>query len=81
MPRIFPAVLAAALTLSAAAAPPGRPWNHDVIYFALTDRFLDGENGGKNARHARDETARGAAGQGGLRGQSHQNGAAVARPV
>ena len=43
MPRIFPALLAAALTLGAAAAPPDRPWNQDVIYFALTDRFLDGD--------------------------------------
>lgn len=26
------------------AAPPAtRPWNQDVIYFALTDRFLDGD--------------------------------------
>lgn len=43
MLRFLPALLACALAFSAAAAPPDRPWNHDVIYFALTDRFLDGD--------------------------------------
>jgi alpha-amylase len=26
-----------------AQQPPQRPWNEDIIYFALTDRFLDGD--------------------------------------
>ncbi len=43
MPRIFSALIAVALTLGAAAESLDRPWNHDVIYFALTDRFLDGD--------------------------------------
>ena len=43
MPRFFSALTAAVLTLGAVAAPLDRPWNHDVIYFALTDRFLDGD--------------------------------------
>ncbi len=32
-----------ALAMGAFAAPLDRPWNHEVIYFALTDRFLDGD--------------------------------------
>ena len=37
--------LALLLTLTAAIAaePLERPWTHDVIYFALTDRFFDGD--------------------------------------
>ena len=43
MPRFFSALTGLALTLGAAAESLDRPWNHDVIYFALTDRFLDGD--------------------------------------
>ncbi len=43
MTRFLPGLFAVALTLNAAAAPLDRPWNEDVIYFALTDRFLDGD--------------------------------------
>ena len=38
--------LAIGLTLAHAAigaSAPERPWNEDVIYFAMTDRFLDGD--------------------------------------
>ncbi len=37
-----PALLAAVCTVAAGDAPQ-RPWNEDVIYFALVDRFLDGD--------------------------------------
>src|SRR6185369_114278 len=33
----------AAIAFAAPPAAPQRPWNEDIIYFALTDRFFDGD--------------------------------------
>ena len=36
-------ILVTRIALSAEPDFSARPWNHDVIYFALTDRFFDGD--------------------------------------
>lgn len=41
MPEILPLLLLALLPIPEANA--GHPWTEDVIYFALTDRFFDGD--------------------------------------
>jgi alpha-amylase len=43
---LLAALALAGSPLPVSAAPPiARPWNQDVIYFALTDRFYDGDPG------------------------------------
>ena len=42
-PDMMRRLLAAAFALSLALPAPARPWTEEVIYFALTDRFCDGD--------------------------------------
>ena len=41
---LFRLTLALAAATLVAHAEDVRPWNHDVLYFALTDRFFDGDS-------------------------------------